>query len=296
LSLQRQQYWVQIGVTSLMVLGLACPSAADEAPPGLTVAAALANPAWADSLRRQLYGRVRLVFADSHLLGVSPAFVVKAVEVAAKDCGISVGVSADPNTDHLVWLVPLSHPTYDDVFAKMLALSKERGGEFNDLTKTEFDDRIKTIAKDAFEKLIQIGIYNAKIGSSGNRERSSTIVFIDSDKVSIENSTEVAEYAVFAGIVGVSAYDSPVDSNSFSYIIGGGPLSDIVGDDVSHYAKLCSALPLIRSVCDGSLTLQSKETIKQNLSGVVDRCQPDSPVVKSLREIDETIQRSLSGK
>jgi hypothetical protein len=275
-----------MGVAVAMVLGFAHPSLADQPPSPPTLARALANPAWTGSLRGQLHGRVEVVLGDENLLRHGDNIVVQAVASAAIDCGFSWVGKNSADTDRLVWIVPIAHPTNDDVALKLKGLSKELGNELG----SSLDD----IARGVMDQLRERGLSTSVVtGQPNAAEKSLTIVFFDRDKLRTDNTDAVINFAIFSGLVGTTIYNLPVDNNVFSYLFGGGGLDDVAGDNAGRYAKLCRALPVVRAVCGGYAgPSQPREDIQQHLSQLIEACQPGSAHVAAFMNLDNEIQRA----
>jgi len=209
--------------------------------------------------------------------------------IAAKHCGFSPTDILTTDTAHTVLLELVSHPTRDDVLRKIVALGKALPAQW-------LRGREEKVADGAMAQLSTGGlsVYLETSDQSDQSQRSLSIAFLDKDFLEDSNRDAIVWYAIFAAITGTVLYSEPVDNNDFSYLIGGGALGDVAGDNGARYVKLCRALPIISAVCDkeSGQVGPSMATVLANLPAVVDLCQPGSDVVKLVMRADAISQTS----
>jgi hypothetical protein len=268
---------------------IGCPSsafAAEVQAPQLALVDALRSPSLLLELRDRLHGSLQISIGDVRL-DEPTNFVVSVVTHVAKNCGITVSAANDANADHYLWLLPITDPTEDSIAAKFdyigRSLHRDNSAENHRLAK----EVLRQIATNG----ISIPIITIDDVSSTNDV---TIVFWNAADLAGKNAEAIMDFGIFSGLVGFPIQPIMVGDNRFSYLYGGGNISQLAGDNSTRYTKMCQSLSLVEAICDRKLTESiSENIIENNLAYTASRCQSGSSPIGLLRHFDDLLKRGM---
>jgi hypothetical protein len=247
--------------------------------PQLPLVDALRDHNSLQDLRDRLHGSLQITMGDDRLIKPT-SFVVALIRNAAKNCGLTVETTHDANADHYLWLWPIVDLTEDSV-ASTLAQVVNRVNRPYRAENHEFAKEILAqIAANGFSMPI-LTIDNTY------KPQDATIVFWNAANLAGGNSEAVMDFGIFSGLAGFSTQPDIVGNNQFSYLYGGGNIDELAGSDESRFEKLCSALPVVKAICDGLVSESSNSVdLESDMSDIQSKCQPGSIPVKTLIHIE----------
>lgn len=283
--------WSFAPAACLIALSVVTPSAAaQDLAPQSSLADALANPQWIGALRDRLHGDTDVFSQPDPELVQRIYYVASLLNNMATTCGASIHVWTSPvdNPEHALVVSIIAAPSQPTALAEIKAAARRLSTATTEKEKVD-------LATDAYQQLMTRGfsISALKVDQAGG---TATIIMWNGARFNSSNRDALLDFGLFIGLTGASPQSNLVEGKQFSYLFGGGDIRDMAGENESHFIKLCTALGLVKGICDGSVPGHlAKSDLDNDLDNFASQaCSPNSPTVMGFKHVDGEIKQAWS--